>query len=521
MTHIMKYFILFVFSLTCTAMCSAQTKAVGGGLDCNGFSPISKNVKAYMACTDLHGANGGRFYDNGWYIGHDEPSIQFFSNTPKSGYNLAWVITLPKQDPTPTQSGSSIATFELTPAVWLSLDLCDPNSYPQNPCKPDSDSNTGIGLPTDAGSAALELQFYPPGWGPQISCTGPGAHSTQWCAALNIDSLECTFNFAVCNANCEEPANFAFLQDNGVPTGPAAPGEQNDATFTPNSHTFFMNPGDKLLIIIKDTPQGLLTFVRDLTTGKKGFMVASGKNGFANTNISNCQTTPFDFHPEYSTAKPENLVPWAALEANVNIAVETGHFELGANGDNDIDDQPCFTGPTIAGCLAEAIGGDLDFDGPPYLPNWPDGSKNHPSPILIGAFSGRGIGPMSFNSENDQGEDDSAYLGADNDQGEGNAPYSNAYDTLQFETDIPASEVLTVPPCNTSTGFGCVAPPVGAEFYPFYSQLGRGEECLFTFGNDIPGRTTDDFGKDAQYGSPTPRFGGTLASGPMRNPCTP
>ena len=506
MTHFMKYFILFVFSLTCTAMCSAQTKAVGGGLDCNGFSPISKNVKPYMACTDLRGANGGRFYDNGWYIGHDEPSIQFFSKTPKAGYDLAWVITLPEQDPTPTQSGSSIATFELTPTFWLSLDLCDPNSYPQNPCEPDSDSNTGTGLSTDAGSAVLELQFYPPGFGPQISCTGPGAHSTQWCAALNIDSLECTFNFAVCNANCEEPANFAILQDNGVPTGPAAPGEQNNATFTPNSHTFFMNPGDKLLIIIKDTPQGLLTFVRDLTTGKKGFMVASGKNGFANTNISNCQTTPFDFHPEYSTAKPENLVPWASLEANVNIAVETGHFELGANGDNDIDDQPCFPGPTIAGCLAEAIGGDLDFDGPPYLPDWPDGSQNHPSPILIGAFSGRGIGPMSFN---------------DHGRGEGDPPYSNAYDTLQFETDIPQSEVLTVPPCNTATGVGCVVPPVGAAFYPFYSQLGSRDGCLFTFGNDIPGRTTNDFGKDAQYGSPSARFAGTFTSGVMTNPCTP
>ena len=243
LTRFVKYLTLLVFSLICSVMCSAQTKAVGGGLDCNGYSPISKNVKPYMACTDLHGPDGGRFYDNGWYIGHDEPSIQFFSKTPNSGNNMVWEITLPKQDPTPTQSGSSIATFELTPAVWLSLDLCDPNSYPQNACKPDSDSNTGTGLSTDAGSAVLELQFYPPGWGPQISCTGPGAHSTQWYAALTIDSLECNYNFAVCNANCEEPLNFAFLQDNGIPTGPAAPGEQNNASFTSNSHTLFMIEG--------------------------------------------------------------------------------------------------------------------------------------------------------------------------------------------------------------------------------------------------------------------------------------
>ena len=505
-TRFVKYSTVLMLSLACSVMCYAQTKAVGGGLDCNGYSPISKNVKPYMPCTDLHGANGGRFYDNGWYIGHDEPSVQFFSNAPKSGNDLAWVITLPKQDPTPTQSGSSVANFELTPAFWLSLDLCDPNSYPQNACKPDSDSNTGSGLTTDAGSAVLELQFYPPNWGPEISCTGPGPHSTQWCAALNIDSLECSFNFAVCNANCEEPINFALLQDNGRPTGPPAPGEQTGASFTPDSHTLFMNPGDKLLIIIKDTPDGLLTFVRDETTHRDGFMVASGKNGFANTNISNCETTPFNFHPEYSTAKPENINPWAALELNVNLAVETGHFELGANGDNDIDDQPCFTGPTIAGCVAGAIGGDLDFDGPPYLPDWPDGSQNHPSPILVGAFKGRGIGPMSFNSAG---------------RGEGDAPYSNAYDTLQFQTDVPASEYLTTPPCNTNTGAGCVAPPADAAFYPFYSQLGSGGNCLLAFGNDIPGQTTNDFGKDAQYGSPTVRYFGDLASGPRPNPCAP
>ena len=99
---------LLVFLSSGSPLAAQDTHAkVGGGLDCNGFSPISKNVKPYMACTDLHGANGGRFYDNGWYIGHDEPTIQFFSNTPKSGYDLAWVITLPEQDPTPTQSGSS------------------------------------------------------------------------------------------------------------------------------------------------------------------------------------------------------------------------------------------------------------------------------------------------------------------------------------------------------------------------------------------------------------------------------
>ena len=121
---------------------------------------------------------------------------------------------------TPTASGSVTKYAELSIAPWFGLPMCDPNSYPQNPCTPLSDSNTGLGAPTDAGSAFMELQFYPPGFTPfvnSVSCS-----RTQWCAALTIDSLACTFNFATCNNNCIEPVNFAFLQTNGVPAGPPA-----------------------------------------------------------------------------------------------------------------------------------------------------------------------------------------------------------------------------------------------------------------------------------------------------------
>jgi hypothetical protein len=38
-------------------------------------------------------------------------------------------------------------------------------------------------------------------------------------------------------------------------------------------------------------------------------------------------------------------------------------------------------------------------------------------------------------------------------------------------------------------------------FYPFFSQAGTGSSCVFNFGNDIPGVTTTDFGKAAQYGT--------------------
>ena len=55
--------------------------------------------------------------------------------------------------------------------------------------------------------------------------------------------------------------------------------------------------------------------------------MASGKNGFMNTNYKTCAGTPFNFHPEYNTAKQQNQVPWAALEGGVLMEQEIGHFE--------------------------------------------------------------------------------------------------------------------------------------------------------------------------------------------------
>src|SRR5439155_25249178 len=56
-------------------------------VDCNGLSPAYQAVKVNMKslCTDLFtpGEYGPhRFYDNGKYIGHDEPSVKFVSSAP-------------------------------------------------------------------------------------------------------------------------------------------------------------------------------------------------------------------------------------------------------------------------------------------------------------------------------------------------------------------------------------------------------------------------------------------------------
>ena len=89
-----------------------------------------------------------------------------------------------------------------------------------------------------------------------------------------------------------------------------------------------INPGDTLVVSITDPARGFTTTIRDLTTHQTGTMTASAANGFMNTNIADCSGTPFTFHAEYSTAKQQNQVPWAALEGGVLMEQEIGHSEV-------------------------------------------------------------------------------------------------------------------------------------------------------------------------------------------------
>ncbi|HEV2360354.1 MAG TPA: hypothetical protein VGS21_01505, partial [Acidimicrobiales bacterium] len=132
-------------------------KAVGipkhGNFDCNGYSSAHETVEHAYACTDIRGflgvdnANtwGGKFYDNGRYIGHDEPDLTFLSTKAGSGDNVTWNETLPADPsatPGTTSPGHDVSHwFELSPAPWFSMMMCDPYSYPQLACTPQSDSN--------------------------------------------------------------------------------------------------------------------------------------------------------------------------------------------------------------------------------------------------------------------------------------------------------------------------------------------------------------------------------------------
>src|SRR5436305_12740217 len=77
-----------------------------GALDCNGFSPVQQSIKPTGVCTDIRGFPGdsannedGRFFDNGHYIGHDEPDLTFLSKKAGSRNDVTCTETLP-MDPT-------------------------------------------------------------------------------------------------------------------------------------------------------------------------------------------------------------------------------------------------------------------------------------------------------------------------------------------------------------------------------------------------------------------------------------
>ena len=75
---------------------------------------------------------------------------------------------------------------------------------------------------------------------------------------------------------------------------------------------------------------------------------------------------------------------------------------------------------------------------------------------------------------------------------------------IAFSGDLPFIE--NIQNCDLTTGTNCTLIPrtddgKPAAFYPFFSMGSKNGECVWSFGNDQPGFTTNDFGKNAQYGS--------------------
>lgn len=487
-------------------------RASGGGnrIDCSQGSPI---------CTEVFDSEA--VFGEGNYVGHDEPSTLFYSNAPGSGNQMRYQLTLPS-DPSPsapTTPGKSF-NFQLHPAFWFGMAMCDTQSYPNRVpnCTPDSDTNIvdPAVSPDHPGTAFMEMQFYPPGWAP-FANGGISCDPTKWCAALNIDSLsQNPVTGQSLNSACAssilggtEYINFAFITLSGQSQGPANPIQSvtSPTSLVPDpTKDLFMNSGDKITVTLNDTLHGLRIDLRDHTTGQNGSMTASASNGFGQVLFAptgtTCQNIPYDFHPMYSTSSEKTRVIWAAHSYNIAFSDEIGHFDFcngtintsfpfnctgGTEGSgtdtepNNGDDNFCL--PASASLLVQVsgcTGTNTGFDGVPYHPVWPDGNTTlHPTSIL---FSSPSTGPG----------------------------FSQNYSRVAFEADLPRVENPAV--CNRFTGAGCQLipttddPAIGgvgfepAAFYPFFSIAIRGGHCVWQLGNHIPG-SKNDFGQNAQYGT--------------------
>jgi hypothetical protein len=294
-----------------------------------------------------------------------------------------------------------------------------------------------------------------------------------------------------------------------------------------------MNPGDGIVVHIFDAKlrgggHALEVNVRDTTTGQTGFMQASGVNGFTSTRIKDCTGVPFNYRPSYDTAKQGNVVPWSILNVNIATQFEIGHFTpcssvrrptpliLGSFVDTfwqkclgpyeraaqpdftpnpETSDAPCWPkGYThhgqappnlVTGCIDFASGGDVDFDGTSYWPDWPNSltPNRYPSPFLQQQ-------PLT--------------------QG-------HPYPRIQFQTTATASDVHCQP---SGKGCGIPIPTSPGHFYPFWTQARVGDSCVWEFGQMRNGNT---FGGPAQYGGPGSHAGPFGFTGPvMPNPtCKP
>jgi hypothetical protein len=501
-----------------------------------------------LSCDD-NGALCAEVYDSigysGRYTGHDEPQVVFYSSIPGSGNSMVYLMQLPKDPPTPPKQDGTGGTFnlQLHGTFWVGMAVCDdqsapnpggsPMAGPNIPCKPVSDDNIFDGTDPSAtdyigkhpGTAFVEVQFYPP------DSFGHACDIAQWCSALTIFSLSQNMNSGQNqNQACQDASafggneygNFAFITKNGVPGGPPGPLLANGSTFTPTANTLLYNPGDVLRIALQDTANGLHISIADLTSGENGSMTASAKNGFAqilfDPNGTDCDPSthnlPANFHPMYATSSEHTRVPWAAHPSNIGFSDEIGHFEYcssvayegGPCTSTAADDPPglgdtfCFSASFLAsGGFAPAIGqcfaDDIDFDGVPYQNNWPGTLTNpghdqqlDPRPVLF-------TSPLFTDSS---------------------TKATQNYDRVAFEADLPRIEFATNPPCqrhisnpaDPNPGEGCVNPPKGAEFYPFFTTRGGDGSCTWQFGGaNIPG-TGQTFG-----GSSTAEFGPLLESG--------
>jgi len=120
---------------------------------------------------------------------------------------------------------------------------------------------------------------------------------------------------------------------------------------------------------------------------------------------------------------------------------------------------------------------DLDYDGTPYYPDWPNS-------VLPDRFPSTFLQFQPFTR------------------------FGQRYPQIQFVTDNSATQFVTG--CDPQSGQNCVLPAPGpGNFYPYWTQARVGGACVWEFGNMRNGNT---FGGVTQYGTVNSGTLGAFAS---------
>jgi hypothetical protein len=198
------------------------------------------------------------------------------------------------------------------------------------------------------------------------------------------------------------------------------------------------------------------------------------------------------------------------IDAQFNCAVPGAQDRGGL----DADDGNNFCVPGSDSTLIHINGcfnADGDWDAQSYQNDWPGTNPNfvvdrllHPTPVL-------------FTSPRTNGN-------------------TKNYSKVAFETDLPRIETEgsqdNPPFCDTTTGANCVNPPLGAQFYPFFSTRFDRGTCTWQEGgrfipgtiNNFGGSSSSEFGPLLRTVYPSPGFTtvhrfNNFNSGAIRNPC--
>ena len=219
--------------------------------------------------------------------------------------------------------------------------LCDPNSYPQAPCTPESRLRTPrpASAPTAPpaerwrrlgvhGDAAL------PAGQRRRSSTRRSCDDTHWCAALTIDSPSAPPGSRGATGTARNRSTSPSSSRDGVPTGPPDPQESTSPRWRPNSETLLMNPGDPIRVHMFDARasggggDAFEVVIQDYTghdglhAGVRGERLR--RHDLDGRLLGHAVQLPARVR---HGGRGNNISPWAASATDISTEFETGHWE--------------------------------------------------------------------------------------------------------------------------------------------------------------------------------------------------